>query len=74
MNESDQLKEDCRALIERSRTLHKRSERLLTHDAAQTDQLAALDQRCQAALEEAQHLQRCIPTGWVPTVSEHTDG
>jgi hypothetical protein len=65
MNKSDQLKEDCRQLIERSRTLHDRIEQEYASSVEQTVQFAQLDQRCRAARAEAQRLLRRIPTGWL---------
>jgi hypothetical protein len=53
----DQLQEDTRRLIERSRMLVERSTLVQLETAEQADRLAELDQRTRAAIAEALRLQ-----------------
>lgn len=58
MDTSEQLKDDCRRLIAHSHRLLERSQQFDVSSAALSVRLAELDQRRQAALIEAERVQR----------------
>lgn len=60
MNESDQLQDDTRRLIERSATLAERSQQIWHDSTAQHAWICSLEWRSSAVLARAQRVQRLV--------------